>query len=180
MREFDLEEAKAGKPVCTRDGRAAIIEMISDAPGLVYPIIGWVIIDGREICRSWLIDGNYYSVAGNKNDLFMADEEIVSDTPKELNKGMKAFDRVLVRDEDDKLWFTDIYTAYFDWSAPFVHKCIGNTWVQCIPYEGNEHLLGTTGSPTGSQKSINPITEETEGKLCDALTKLIRSHKNNI
>lgn len=28
-----------------------------------------------------------------------------------------------------------------------LYYCVGTIWHQCIPYEGNEHLLGTTNKP---------------------------------
>jgi hypothetical protein len=38
MKPFNLEEAKAGKPVCTRDGKR--VEIISfENPNSVYPIL---------------------------------------------------------------------------------------------------------------------------------------------
>lgn len=58
---------------------------------------------------------------------------------------LKPFDKVLVRDGNDEVWVN----AFFGFCDPVTYKtCIfvtGNeNWCQCIPYEGNEHLLGTT------------------------------------
>lgn len=57
------------------------------------------------------------------------------------------FQRVLVRDEDDDVWKADYFSHYEedDEIAPYV--CVGSYFRQCIPYEGNEHLLGTDKSP---------------------------------
>lgn len=60
----------------------------------------------------------------------------------------KPFDRVLVRDNDAAKWYPDIFLWYFPdvWpAAPY--QCTHQPWAQCIPYEGNEHLAGTTDSP---------------------------------
>lgn len=56
----------------------------------------------------------------------------------------KPFDKVLVRDKDDTTWKIDIYSHYDDDSFPFT--TITNSYKQCIPFEGNEHLVGTTNS----------------------------------
>lgn len=51
---------------------------------------------------------------------------------------------VLQRDENDECWNFDYFGRYIDdnRSHPFV--LVGRSSRQCIPFEGNEHLLGTT------------------------------------
>lgn len=57
----------------------------------------------------------------------------------------KAYDRVLVRDKDDERWQAAFYDQYLADEEKFPHHVIsGACFTQCIPYEGNEHLLGTT------------------------------------
>lgn len=60
---------------------------------------------------------------------------------------LKPFDKVLVRDTDDSKWNCDFFLKMIhDNHAKF--KCIVcGAWAQCITYEGNEHLLGTTNKP---------------------------------
>lgn len=54
---------------------------------------------------------------------------------------LKPFEsRVLVRDADCYEWEADIFGRYSDGYIDLG----GGKWKQCIPYEGNEHLLGTT------------------------------------
>lgn len=54
----------------------------------------------------------------------------------------KPFDRVLVRDSDMTFWRANIFNRYVSHNFnPYV--CIAGCYRQCIPYEGNEHLLGT-------------------------------------
>lgn len=56
MREFNLEEAKAGKPVCTRDGRPVRIICwdMKDTGGLLrIPIVALINIDGGEVVRCY-------------------------------------------------------------------------------------------------------------------------------
>lgn len=63
-------------------------------------------------------------------------------------KKFKAFDRVLVRDKDDERWQAAFYDQYLADEEKYPHHVIsGACFTQCIPYAGNEHLLGTTDSP---------------------------------
>lgn len=56
------------------------------------------------------------------------------------------FQRVLVRDKDAGRWTTALY-GYPNADSDGRHKCCGGIWRYVLPYEGNEHLLGTTESP---------------------------------
>lgn len=57
---------------------------------------------------------------------------------------LKPFDKVLVRDEKHHVWFNSFFGVYRkDSNAPFV-CCNGFEYKYCIPYESNQHLLGTT------------------------------------
>lgn len=56
----------------------------------------------------------------------------------------KPFDKVLVRDRDGQVWRCDFF-SHMDTEeegVPFATVCA--YWKQCIPYAGNEHLVGTT------------------------------------
>lgn len=60
----------------------------------------------------------------------------------------KAYDRVLVRDEDHERWRAALYDQYVTTNGNYPHCVIGDGYfMQCIPYEGNEHLVGTNDSP---------------------------------
>lgn len=60
----------------------------------------------------------------------------------------KPFDRVLVRQEEREIWLCEFF-SFFDKDQPggAVHICLGGIYRYCIPYEGNEHLVGTTKTP---------------------------------
>lgn len=60
---------------------------------------------------------------------------------------LKPFDKVLVRDNNNDVWAADIFEKYKDSISGFYYECITSVWKQCIPYKGNEHLLGTTDTP---------------------------------
>lgn len=54
---------------------------------------------------------------------------------------LKLFDKVLVRDSESDKWRANLF-GYID-KDEYYH-CVYANWVYCIPYAGNEHLLGTT------------------------------------
>ena len=53
----------------------------------------------------------------------------------------KPFDKVLVRDNINEKWNIHFFSYINDAK---IFKTIMGEYIQCIPYEGNEHLLGTT------------------------------------
>lgn len=56
---------------------------------------------------------------------------------------LKLFDKVLVRLYDTNLWKPATFGFFKD---NHFYVSGGNVFLQCIPYEGNEHLLGTTNN----------------------------------
>lgn len=60
----------------------------------------------------------------------------------------KPFDRVLVRDRDGGGWHPSLY-ATTDGLLYYTIDC--KNWQQCIPYEGNQELVGTTNKPKEDQ-----------------------------
>lgn len=62
-------------------------------------------------------------------------------TDQKQKTEFKPFDKVLVRDYNDNEWKCDFFS---NMNEHGYYNCINSWWHQCIPYEGNEHLLGTT------------------------------------
>lgn len=55
---------------------------------------------------------------------------------------LKPFDKVLVRNDKEDQWSANIFSYQV---RDNMYYCLGECyWIYCIPYEGNEHLLGTT------------------------------------
>ena len=71
--------------------------------------------------------------------------EVLKWKPVKPKPVLKPFDRVLVRDDEGTKWDLSFYGYEGDDGEFYV--CDGSPWYQCIPYDGNEHLLGTTDSP---------------------------------
>lgn len=74
MKEFNLEEAKAGKPVCTRDGRPARI-ICWDRKETMNPLVALIEIGGIETAFSYTEKGELFKNNINSRDLMMASEK---------------------------------------------------------------------------------------------------------
>ena len=59
---------------------------------------------------------------------------------------LKPFDKVLVRDSKSSKWRANLF-SHKNVNEPYY--CVYASWNYCIPYEGNEHLLGTTNNVEG-------------------------------
>ena len=65
----------------------------------------------------------------------------------EPKHSFKPFDKVLVRDSEDDVWKAGYFSNYDEDDVSLPYICVGSLYKLCIPYEGNEHLLGTDKSP---------------------------------
>lgn len=59
----------------------------------------------------------------------------------------KPFDKVLVRCHKDSVWRCELFSHYNTFNKQFPYVCLSSVYKYCIPYEGNQHLLGTTNNP---------------------------------
>lgn len=59
----------------------------------------------------------------------------------------KPFEKVLVRDSIDDVWRASFFSHIKENDGRYVTTCV--TWKFCIPYIGNESLLGTTKDVEG-------------------------------
>ena len=63
---------------------------------------------------------------------------------------LKPFDKVLVRDGKDEIWEPAFFFRYLSQFSGYNYQTLGGEWrVYCIPYIGNESLLGTTKDMEG-------------------------------
>lgn len=99
---------------------------------------------------NFLLSRLYHAREDEKKELFDAlakegktwdsEKKQIVDIKKELQ--FKPFEKVLVRDSYDDMWRASFFSHIKEDDGRYVTTCI--TWRFCIPYEGNEHLLGTT------------------------------------
>ena len=72
------------------------------------------------------------------------DPETLKVEPVKPTCPFKPFDKVLVRDKEEDLWDINFFSHYKENEKYFPYACINTRYRFCIPYENNEHLLGTT------------------------------------
>ena len=82
----------------------------------------------------------------NTYDMFICEDENWKLVPNKFDiSNLKAYDKVLVRDTNVQVWNADLFSHVLDRPlGGYTFACVGHYSYQCIPYEGNEHLLGTT------------------------------------
>lgn len=86
-----------------------------------------------------------FSALKKENKAWDADKKMFVDLKPKAE--LKPFDKVLVRDNEDDIWELSLF-GYKDDER--YYRCDnGIPWIQCIPYDGNEHLLGTTNNVEG-------------------------------
>ena len=62
----------------------------------------------------------------------------------------KPFDKVLVRDGKDEIWEPSFFFRYLSQFNGYNYQTVGGEWrVYCVPYIGNESLLGTNKDVEG-------------------------------
>ena len=62
-----------------------------------------------------------------------------------MSEELKPFQKVLVRQSPNAMWEACFFGRKSKATSPYY--CLGVFYRYCIPYEGNEHLLGTKNSP---------------------------------
>ena len=105
---------------------------------------------GNNPASRWNRDSYTFASEEVKNQLFTAMDKAGytwdGETLKKKEPELKPFDKVLVRDSDDVPWTASYYSHKEEGSYPYI--TIGNLCFRyCIPFEGNEHLVGTSDNP---------------------------------
>ena len=107
------------------------------------------------------LEEDYYS-AGASKALWFDDQDKYELVPDKFNiTTLKPFDKVLVRDTDKRRWDIHFYEGYDNEDKTYPYRTLGGMkYKQCIPYEGNEHLIGLIKDCDDYYKSW--INEENE------------------
>lgn len=97
----------------------------------------------EELLETYTLTGKYYAGFNrNQNDIIL---EMEMNEEEKQEHQFKPFDKVLVRDADIQKWKCALFSHNTNDKHGFVASAL--YWEQCIPYEGNEHLVGTTDKP---------------------------------
>lgn len=93
-----------------------------------------------------------FEALAKENKAWNAETKTLEDLPKKCE--FKPFDKVLVRNTDTEEWFPGFFEKFDStWNYPYHimnrRSMTDFAFKQCIPYEGNEHLLGTTKDVEG-------------------------------
>lgn len=80
--------------------------------------------------------------------------KVIASNGVEINTG----DAVLVRDIITEDWRYDIFSHYSDDINTYPYRTISKVNRYCIPYKGNENLVGTTNNYEVSNKEKKPLT----------------------
>jgi hypothetical protein len=126
----ELPKFKVGYKIkCIKTGN--IYEIIKIIPN--YYIVKYL---GSDIMMSWN-DHDKYEIVSNKFDI----------------SKLKPFDKVLVRSDNKHVWSIQFFERLNNrLKDSFV--CMGGwRFRQCIPFEGNEHLLNTINEPDNFYKT---------------------------
>lgn len=86
-----------------------------------------------------------FSVLAKKGKTWDSEKKAIVGLKPKFDE-LKPFDKVLVRDSESDKWRANLF-AYI--SEDGYYCCVYAFWVYCIPYAGNEHLLGTTNNVEG-------------------------------
>lgn len=117
-----------------------------------YPIT--CCVKGYRAYNTFTSDGRFFSHYSDSEcvlfpskdqrdwNKFIVPDQVNDQKPK---TELKPFDKVLVRDDDGREWRCDFFSHLGYKGGVFI--CFTTYWHQCIPYEGNEHLLNTTNKP---------------------------------
>lgn len=85
-----------------------------------------------------------FSALAKEGKAWDSDKKAIVDLKPEVE--LKPFDKVLVRDFESQAWQLSFF-SYKD--SDSYYCCNGCSWDKCIPYIGNESLLGTTKDMEG-------------------------------
>lgn len=80
-----------------------------------------------------------FDALAKKNKTWDIEKKMIVDVKPKWTP--KPFDKVLVRDSKSSEWRANLF-SHKNIDEPYC--CVYAGWNYCIPYEGNEHLLGTT------------------------------------
>lgn len=84
-----------------------------------------------------------FDALAKKNKRWDSEKKQIVDLKPKFDE-LKPFDNVLVRHQKTEEWNANIFSHTDKTDEYLDYVCVNGRWEFCIPYEGNESLLGTT------------------------------------
>lgn len=84
-----------------------------------------------------------FSALAKENKRWDSEKKQIVDLKPKFDE-LKPFDNVLVRHQKTEEWRANIFSHTDKTDEYLDYVCVNGRWEFCIPYEGNESLLGTT------------------------------------
>lgn len=118
-----------------------------DLRGLALDM-GCMIFFKKDLCKLRLATAEekqqLFDALAKENKAWDAEKKQIVDLKPKVE--LKPFDKVLVRDSKSDKWRANLF-GYIGEEGYYC--CVFASWVNCIPYIGNESLLGTTKNVEG-------------------------------
>lgn len=89
-----------------------------------------------------------FDALAKKGKTWDAEKKQIVDLKPKFDE-LKPFDNVLVRHQKTEEWSANIFSHTDKTDEYLDYVCVNGRWEFCIPYEGNESLLGTTKDVEG-------------------------------
>lgn len=140
MRDWDKFAWKKGDVLVNKDRDAHIVfEKFTDDKYTTFTGRHYYMNDGKNKDAARVC----CNVSTKCYTLETAEKKVIEDIKPEHK--FKPFEKVLVRDFKSNEWLPNLF-GYKDLTSNNEHKyiCVSCAWRYCIPYKGNEHLLGTS------------------------------------
>lgn len=135
----EIHEGKREGEIVTREGNP--VEILGFDMNLECGDIIFVAFSNEEHRRALGVvynDGFSFRHREVELDLLL---RVPADTPT-----FRPFDKVLGRDFVTRKWKCDFF-SHINTEITTSYVCVGYSYSECLPYEGNEELLGTTNKP---------------------------------
>ena len=91
---------------------------------------------------------NLFDALAKEGKAWDAEKKQIVDLKPKFDE-LKPFDNVLVRHQKTEEWRANIFSHTDKTDEYLDYVCVNGRWEFCIPYEGNESLLGTTKDVEG-------------------------------
>lgn len=141
----DIQDGKIKGKIKTRSGfPARIICYDADGYGVKMLIVLVRREEPKESCSWYYKNGK---LSPEPESRLPHRDDLVLEVPDDNEPQFKPFDKVLVRDYEGGEWIPAFFGFYTGIGGSRYRAVGGSFWRQCIPYAGNENLVGTTDKP---------------------------------